>query len=182
MAGLHAECTGWSLGSDVTRRGRLLPVDPPLLRGLRAARLAAPAGPAVAASPARCAVGHDVEMSAVRAQAHAIGEGTELSRCDDHQVIALLESRPAPAAGPTPKLYRVAIRPPAAAPAPAPAPAPSSASRRPAPAPPPPAVADVAALRPDLDAAAMAQTLRDAARDGVPFCVECARTAARAAA
>jgi hypothetical protein len=59
---------------------------------------------------------------------------------------------PAPAAKPRPT--------PAWAPPPAPAPAPAYST-----------------FPPDLDAAAVAQALADAARDGVPFCEECMKAA-----
>ena len=47
-------------------------------------------------------------------------------------------------------------------------------------APPPPPEPVPGALASDIDAEAMAQTLRDAARDGTPFCEECAREAVEA--
>lgn len=117
----------------------------------------------------------DLHGADLRRRAHAAGLGIEWSREDDHAVIAFLAwAAPAQAGSDAPKAYRLAAR---AAPAPAPA---AAAGPRPARAAGPVApAASQDTLSPDVDAAATARNLREAANDGVPFCEECARAAAR---
>jgi len=123
------------------------------------------------------AAGDDAEGVQLRQRAHAAGVGIDWSREDDHAVRAFVAwAAPAAAAdGPglhrlTPKLTVAAAPPPAAA----------SRARAAAASPAPPPAADPASLRPDLDAAAMVQVLRQAARDGSAFCEECAKAEAAA--
>jgi hypothetical protein len=121
--------------------------------------------------------GPDTGQARLRAELAALGLDESAPRLTDHDVLALLDAPltsgrltlapaaalkllgqgKAPAAGPVPP------DPPRAAPAAAPAPPPEE-----------PAL--------DLDVPAMVQTLLAAARDGVPFCEECAKAAAAAAA
>jgi hypothetical protein len=75
----------------------------------------------------------------------------------------------------TPSLFRLVRQ---SAPAPGAAPAASPSPARPAAAAPP--SASDTTFDSDLDGAAMASTLRQAANDGVPFCEVCAREAAAA--
>lgn len=123
----------------------------------------------------------DTVIAAGRLAALALSDGTELSRCDDHQIADLLRSAPRsfePPGGGALQLYPLAA---AAASAAAPL-APSAPPRRSAAAAEPTAVS-LSALSPDLDVAAMVRVLTEAARDGVPFCEECERARkARAAA
>lgn len=132
------------------------------------------------------AVGDDAAMQPLRLAALALADGSDLSRCDDHQVVQQLQVAVAQGRLPSgdavaPTLRRLA--PVGAPPPPAPAPPPASAARAPAAAvAPPPAVETTFGL--DLDVAAMVAVLQQAAQDGTPFCEECARAAAaqRAAA
>jgi hypothetical protein len=101
--------------------------------------------------------------------------------CDDHQVLmgtgllARWDAGPGTAAGL--KMRPLALTPPAPAPAPtSPAPSPATAARRAAPA----AAPAPGTFETDLDVAAMVAVLQQAARDGVPFCEECARAAQEA--
>jgi hypothetical protein len=127
------------------------------------------------------AVGDDATLAAQRLAALALVDGTELSRLDDHQLIDHLAAAVAHGrlrtAGARPALRRLVV---AAAPAPAPAPPPPAAAPRAAPVAPPPAVEST--FGSELDVAAMVAVLVQAAQDGVPFCEECARAAAEAAA
>lgn len=116
-------------------------------------------------------------IALLRGQAAALSPGVELSRLADHELVAIVRrARADGRSGRTdapPRLLRLAAAPaPPAPPPPAPAPAP----RRAAPA--APAAAPAATFAPALDVAAMVAVLRQAARDGVPFCEECARAAA----
>ena len=122
----------------------------------------------------------DGAMAQARLLALALGDGTDWSRCGDHQVLHALAVAP-PTQGPAaPVALMQLVAPPAPAPAPAP-PAPSPAPRAAAPAAAPaPAAAD-GTFGTALDVAAMVAVLQQAARDGVPFCEECARAAAAAA-
>ncbi len=118
-------------------------------------------------------------MGTARALADALGLGVALWRCSDHEVIdMLLALAPdAGAGGAAPTAYRLSGAPAAGA---APAPAAGGGSGTARAAPPAQAAAPAAgALSANLDAAAMAQALRDAARDGVPFCEECERARQR---
>ena len=78
---------------------------------------------------------------------------------------------------------KVLLRVPAVGSASAPASTPRSTSRRPpsprprAPAPPSPQTPEYSTFPPDLDGAAVAETLKQAATDGVPFCEECMKAA-----
>ena len=137
------------------------------------------ATPSVAA-----AAGDDAAMAALRVGALSLSDGSDWSRCDDHEVVAQVAAAqargrmrggqaPAPA-----KLFRLALAPaPAAAAAPAPAPSPRAAPAA-------TAAAIETTFSPALDVAAMVAALLQAAQDGTPFCEECARAAAaqRAAA
>lgn len=140
-------------------------------------------GPATPAAT----VGDDAAMASLRVSALALADGTDWSRCDDHEVAgqvasALVRGRLSAAqAAPALALYRLAVAPVAAAPS-----APLSAA--------PPSVArglpaagialPDATLSLDLDVQAMVQALIEAANNGVPFCEECerARRAAQGAA
>jgi len=126
----------------------------------------------------------DAALAPLRTLAVALADGTDWSRADDHQLIdqlaaALARGRLRTGAAAAPKLSRLV---PTVAPAPAPAPPPPAASspRPSAPvAAPPPAETTFGS---ELDVAAMVAVLQQAAQDGVPFCEECARAAAEAAA
>jgi hypothetical protein len=128
--------------------------------------------------------GSDADVARLRLWAASLAEGPELWRYDDAEVVTLLASHleSARLAG-TAASAPVALFPYSvvASPAGGAAPAPSggrggggnqAASAPTARATPP---AEPASL---LDQAAMAETLRRAAQDGVPFCEECARAAA----
>jgi hypothetical protein len=127
------------------------------------------------------AVGDDAALAALRLAALALADGTELSRLDDHQLFdhlaALVADGRLRTAGARPELRRLVL---AAAPAPAPAPLPVAPAPRAAPVAPPPAAETT--FGSELDVAAMVAVLVQAAQDGVPFCEECARAAAEAAA
>jgi hypothetical protein len=121
------------------------------------------------------AVIDDAEMARAREWAATLVEAGDLSLRADHAVMGLV--RDALADG---RLHENAValkRLAFVAPRPAPAPPPP---RAPAPAPRPraPAAPAAAATR-MLDVAAMVAVLRQAARDGVPFCEECERAAAQ---
>ena len=129
-------------------------------------------------------VGDDVMMARLRQLALTSGAEVSPQMCDDHavadRITAGITAGAMRVCGPAKALTLyglTALRPPAAAPAP-PASSPSS-----------PRAAPVAAPAPvettfgsELDVAAMVAVLVQAAQDGVPFCEECARAAARAAA
>jgi hypothetical protein len=125
----------------------------------------------------------DLSMARLRQALAAQPEGHAPVHLDDHQVLALLGPQAAPPADDAAGLlrYRLAIAPAAAGAPPPPASSGSAAGRAAAAAPPPAAVV-VGALSASLDVAAMVQTLRDAARDGVPFCEECERARQQRAA
>ena len=126
-------------------------------------------------------IGDDARMAARRSQALKLADGTDWSRCSDHEVVAQLAAAVAArhlaaAIAPT-KLMRMAS-PRVAAPGSSPPAAPASSPRAaPAAA---PAADDSTFL--SLDVAAMVATLRQAAETGAPFCEECARAAREAAA
>jgi hypothetical protein len=123
-------------------------------------------------------LGPDTGHTRLRLALAGLGLDDAVSRLDEHQVAALVASAlmsdrlrlGGPAQSPT--LLAQGTKPQSAAPAPAPA-----AARAPAAAP-----APAPAAGPELDVAAMVQVLLDAARDGVPFCEECAKAAAASAA
>jgi hypothetical protein len=127
---------------------------------------------------------NDVERSALRSAALGLADGTELSRLDDAQLkdhlsAALIGGRLYAAATsavvlrqltPTAKLAATVIAAPAVA-ASSPRAAPEAA----------PAPAAETTFGPDLDVAAQVAALVQAAQDGVPFCEECAKAAAKRA-
>jgi len=124
----------------------------------------------------------DADAGQLRGYALGLADGTDWSRLDEAQVkqqvaTALEDGRLRTGAG-----ALVVLRPmgqvsaPVAAPAP-PAPAPSP---RAAPVAPPPPVETT--FGSDLDVAAQVAVLVQAAQDGVPFCEECAKAAAKQAA
>ncbi len=124
---------------------------------------------------ARC-LGDDAAMARLRGTAQALADGVDLSRADEHAVTeqlahALADGRLRAGFGATPTLRRLVLAPAA------PAPPPASASPRAAPVAPPPAVETT--FNPNLDVASMVAVLVQAAQDGVPFCEECARAAAK---
>jgi len=132
---------------------------------------------------AEAAVHDELQCGRLRALMHELAPGVELLRASDHQLADLLAS--ALVSGrirwDTRGARRplLALAPPPGAPAAAPPP-PASASRSaPAAAPPP---APDSTFDDELDAAAMAAVLQQAAQDGVPFCEECAKAAAAEAA
>jgi hypothetical protein len=96
---------------------------------------------------------HEVAL----AVSHALADGLELPGQASKPLRLLAQGTPPKAASAAPAPAAAAA--PRAAPAAAPAPA-----------------------GPQIDAAAMAQVLIEAARDGVPFCEECAKAAAAQAA
>lgn len=121
------------------------------------------------------AVGDDAALAALRLMTLGLADGTELSRLDDQQLVDHLATAVAEgwlrSAGARPVLRRLVP-----APAPAPTPAPVTSVRRAAPVAPPPGAEST--FGSGLDVAAMVAVLVRAARDGVPFCEECARAAA----
>lgn len=117
----------------------------------------------------------DMDVAALRRRALSAGLGIDWSQVDDHTVAEFVAWAAPVDAAEGPALHRLSPRLTVAA-----APPPPAAASRPrtAPAAAPPPAAEAGSLRPDLDAVAMAETLREAARDGVPFCEECAKAAA----
>ncbi len=126
-------------------------------------------------------IGDEVTMARLRQLALSVGAEASPQLCDDQaladRITAGITAGSIRVCGPAKPvtLYGLAVvRAPAAAPAP------------PAPSPAPPRAAPVAAPPPvettfgsDLDVAAMVAVLRAAAQDGVPFCEECAKAAAK---
>lgn len=116
-------------------------------------------------------------LALLRNRAAALWPGADLSRVADHEVVALVRQALADGrltrTGAVPRLLPLA---PAPAP-PAPPPPAAAASRRSAPA--APSAGPSTTFTPLLDIAAMVAALRQAARDGVPFCEECERAAAQ---
>jgi hypothetical protein len=112
----------------------------------------------------------------LRLAALGLGDGVDLSRCDDHQLVELLgaavsQGRLATGAAAAPQLLRLpTAAPPAAAPPP-----PAAAPRAAAAAAPPAADSTFGS---QLDVAAMVAVLQQAARDGTPLCEECEAAAA----
>jgi hypothetical protein len=132
-------------------------------------------------SPAQTAVGDDADMARLRQQLQQAFPADLWWHCDDHQVLTgtgLLARRDAvPGAAASLQMRPLALTQPAPAPAPtAPAPSPAAAARRAAPA----AAPAPGTFETELDVAAMVAVLQQAARDGVPFCEECARAAQEA--
>lgn len=125
----------------------------------------------------RCA--DPAQVAARRSQAAVMSLNVDLSRLRDDECATLRLRVPAhdldDAVGAAPRLLPMA--PPPAPPAAPPPPPP--AARRSAPA--APVAAPIGTFTPALDVAAMVAVLRQAARDGVPFCEECARAAAERA-
>ena len=126
------------------------------------------------------AVGDDAAMSALRTKAHALADGTDLSRLDEHQLVEHLAApladgrlRAAGAARAV-MLYRLVAAP---APVSATSAPPASSPRASAAASAPAAVETTFGA--DVDVAAMVAVLRQAAQSGVPFCEECERAAAQ---
>jgi hypothetical protein len=127
----------------------------------------------------------DADAGQLRDCAAGLGDGTDWSRLDDAQVkrlvaAALENGRLRTGTGaPVQLQFLGQAQAPAATPAPAPAPAPVSRPRPAAAATPAASPSGDATFGSDLDVAAMVATLRAAADDGVPFCEECAKAAAR---
>ena len=137
--------------------------------------------PELVPMPVAAAAGDDVAMAALRVNALALADGNDWSRCDDHEVVlhvavAQAQGRLATHAPPAAQLYRLApVLAPGAAPASAPAPAPSPRATAAAAS---SFTATETTFSAALDTAAMVAVLLQAAQDGVPFCEECARSAA----
>lgn len=129
---------------------------------------------------AEAAIGNDAEMAVLRQQVQQAFPADLWWHCDDHQVLTgtrLVGWETAPKAEAGLQMRPLAITTPAPAPAAsAPAPSPAAAARRAAPA----AAPAAGTFEVDLDVAAMVAVLQQAARDGVPFCEECARAAQEA--
>ena len=118
----------------------------------------------------------DADPRSPDAQRRALYHGwhaSDVSRMTDHEVAALVDAYHSPASvAAAAQLLPLATRQaPAAAPPP-----PASPAAREVAAPPP------AAPEPMIDVAAMVAVLQQAARDGTPFCEECAREAEAAEA
>ena len=160
--------------------------------------------PALARLALTPALLHPGAMATLRRSAVELAGGAALDRLDDHAVLAVLSDAVAagrlllcraqagadPGADPGadasaegaqegPVDTGVALKQTEAARAPTSAPRMAAAPRPP----PPPPPAPPAPAPPEIDAAAQAATLREAARSGVPFCAECEKArAAREAA
>ena len=130
------------------------------------------------------AAGDDAAMATLRLSALSLSDGIDISRLDDQQLIEQLA--PALAAGRLPGLgptrtaamYKLVLARPPAPPPPPPVPSSRPAAASPAAA---PAEAETT-FGSELDVAAMVAVLVQAAQDGMPFCAECAKAAARVAA
>ena len=155
--------------------------------------------PALARLALTPALLHPGAMASLRRSAVELAGGAALDRLDDHAVLAVLSDAVAAGrlqlcraqAGADPGAdasaegaqegpvdIGVALKQTEAARAPTSAPRMAAAPRPP----PPPPPAPPAPAPPEIDAAAQAATLREAARSGVPFCAECEKArAARAA-
>jgi pyruvate/2-oxoglutarate dehydrogenase complex dihydrolipoamide acyltransferase (E2) component len=130
---------------------------------------------------APAAAGSDTGMAGLRQQVQQAFPADLWWHCDDHQVLTatglLWPWEAKPGAAERLQMRPLALTPPAPAPAAAaPAPSPASAAGRAAPA----AAPAAGTFGADLDVAAMVAVLQQAARDGVPFCEECARAAQEA--
>ncbi len=140
----------------------------------------------MAESVTLAAIGVDADMARLRLQVQQACPADLWWHCDDHQVLAVLTGAEAPrgagllsGASAGLQMRRLALATPAPAPAaPAPAASPAASSRRAA----PPAAPAPGTFEVELDVAAMVAVLQQAAREGVPFCEECARAAAGAEA
>ncbi len=122
----------------------------------------------------------DVGRSALRCTALGLTDGTELSRLDDAQLndylfAALMAGRLRPAAE-APVVLRQLTQ--TAQPAAAPRLTPAASSPR-APTAETSTPAAESTFEPNLDAGAQIAVLKQAARDGVPFCEECAKSTAK---
>lgn len=129
------------------------------------------------------AIGDDAALAGLRLAALGLADGSDWSRCDDHELVRLLghhRHAAAPDAA-APALYPLSA--PRMAAAASPPPAASSAPARVAAAAEAPVLPSTSAFSVDVDVPAMVQALAAAARDGIPFCEECerARQARRAA-
>jgi len=145
--------------------------------------LVRPGDPVAARQWLAAAIGDDSQTAALRLQAHALGDGVDWSRLDEHQALdhlaaALTHGRLFAGTAARPTLRNLSV---AASPAPAPAPAPAAAAARAATAEPPPPALETT-FGSEVDVEAMVAALQQAAQDGVPFCEECARRAAEAEA
>lgn len=146
--------------------------------------LVRPGDPVAARQWLNAAVSDDAQLAALRLCAHALGDGVDFSRLDEHQALdhlaaALTQGRLLAGTAAQPALRNLSV---AAAAAPAPAPASSAAPARAAPAVAEPPPAEETTFSSGIDVSAMVAGLVQAAQDGVPFCEECARAAAEAAA
>jgi hypothetical protein len=125
-------------------------------------------------------IGDDAALASLRLKVLTLADGTALSQLDDQALIDHLAAAVAEGrlriGGVRPELRRLVVGP---APAPATRAPPAAPVRRAAAA--APAAAVDTTFDSELDTAAMAAVLAQAARDGVPFCEECARAAAQAA-
>ena len=124
----------------------------------------------------------DADAAQARAYALGLADGTELSRLDDaqlkdHLAAALMAGGWGAGLG-TPVVLRPLAQ--TARPAATAQPAPAASSPRAAPAAAPAPDAETT-FGPDLDVAAQVAVLVQAAQDGVPFCEECAKAAAKRA-
>lgn len=119
-------------------------------------------------------IGNDAGLARLRSLARSLNNGQDLCRLDEHQLIDCLTPLLADGrlhfVSPPPLFYQlVPVSAPVAVAAPA-APAPTGPRAAPAPAPEPAETT----FAPNLGLEAMVAVLRAAARDGVPFCEECA--------
>jgi len=131
------------------------------------------------------AAGDSAAVLPLRLVAPALADGTDWSRVDDQAVVdqigaALAQGRLLIGATQQLQLRRLVSAEPPVPPPPPPPPAAASAPRSAPAAAPPPAVETT--FGSELDVQAMVAVLVQAAQDGVPFCEECARAAAEAAA
>jgi pyruvate/2-oxoglutarate dehydrogenase complex dihydrolipoamide acyltransferase (E2) component len=144
--------------------------------------LVRPGDPVAARQWLAVAIVDDAQGAALRQCAHALSDGVDFSRLDEHQAhdhltAALTQGRLFAGTAARPAMRHLSV---AASPAPAPAPPPAAAPARAAPAEPPPAVETT--FGSDVDVELMVAALQQAAQDGVAFCEECARQAAEATA
>jgi hypothetical protein len=129
-----------------------------------------------------CHLQDAVALGRLRGIAAELAEGIELSRCDEHQLAdllcaALIGDRLRLGWQALPVLRPlIPVRRPSSG-----APTPPATNRTREAAPAAAAATAESTLGADVDVAAMVDSLQRAARDGVPFCEECTRTAQRAA-
>ncbi|MEP7281387.1 MAG: hypothetical protein ABI696_05355 [Rubrivivax sp.] len=119
----------------------------------------------------------DGEQIRLRAWALEVDDGVPLPQRAEHEAVSVVAAALArgalrPAGSPPPRLPLAAVRKQGLAAAPLRPPAPARAA---AAAPP---IAPDSTFGSDLDAAAMVAALTQAARDGTPFCEECAKASA----